>query len=160
MNREVFRILESNPRASVKEIARVVKMQPGEVRKIIEQAEKERIILKYKTVINWDKLGEEQVLAIIRVKLTPQKEVGFDAIAEQISGYPEARTVYLISGASDLILLVSGKTNREIADFVSQKLAPIEGVQETDTQFLLRRYKEDGEIIDGSGEIKRQPMVI
>lgn len=160
MNKEIFKILENNPRASAAEIARSVSMHPGEVRKVIEQAEKEHIILKYKTVINWDKLGEEQVLAIIRVKLTPQKEVGFDAIAEQIYGYPQARTVYLISGASDLVLLVSGKTNREIADFVSQKLAPIEGVQATDTQFLLKRYKEDGEVINGTGEIKRQQVVI
>ena len=115
--------------------------------------------MRYKTVVNWDKADEEQVWALIGVKLTPQKNVGFDSIAEQIYCFPQTRTVYLISGNVDLIVIIAGKSAREIANFVSEKLATIEGVQETITQFVLKRYKEDGEIIDGREELKRQQVV-
>ena len=159
MLKEILWILENDPRASPKQIATMTGLSQDEVVKLILQAEKERIILRYRTVINWDKVGEEQVWALIGVKLTPQKGVGFDSIAEQIYRFPQARTVYLISGNVDLTVLVVGKSAREIANFVSEKLAAIEGVQETITQFVLKRYKEDGEIIDGKEEVKRQPMV-
>ncbi|NIU85700.1 MAG: Lrp/AsnC family transcriptional regulator, partial [Candidatus Korarchaeota archaeon] len=85
---------------------------------------------------------------------------GFDAIAERVSRFPEARTVYLLSGTYDLLVLVMGKTMHEVADFVSQKLAPIEGVQGTVTHFMLKRYKEDGEIVEGGEEAKRQPVIL
>lgn len=159
MLKEILKILENDSRASTKQLATMTGMSEDEVRKLIAQAEKDHIILKYKTVVNWDKLEEEQVLALISVKLIPQKDVGFDSIAEKIYRFPEARTVYLISGTVDLIVLVIGKSAREIANFVSQKLSTIEGVQETNTQFLLKRYKEDGEIIDGREEVKRQPVM-
>lgn len=159
MLKEILRILENDPRASPKQIATMTGLSQDEVVKLIQQAEKDRTILRYKTVINWDKAGEEQVWALIGVKLTPQKDVGFDSIAEQIYRFPQTRTVYLISGNVDLIVIIAGKSAREIANFVSEKLAAIEGVQETITQFVLKRYKEDGEIIDGKEEIKRQPMV-
>lgn len=159
MLKDILKILENDPRATAKQIADATRISEAEVMKLIAQAEKERIILKYKTVINWDRVEDEQVWALIGVKTTPQKDVGYDAIAERIYRYPQARTVYLISGTSDLIVLVVCKTAKEVANFVSEKLAPIEGVQETVTQFLLKRYKEDGEIIDGKEEVKRQPMV-
>jgi DNA-binding Lrp family transcriptional regulator len=130
------------------------------VLRIIGEAEKERVILKYKTLINWDKVQGEQVWALIEVKVTPQKDVGFDAIAERIYRFPETRTVYLISGSYDLFVLAAGKSNHEIADFVSQKLSHIEGVHETFTQFVLKRYKEEGEIIDGKEHVKRQQVVL
>ena len=159
MLKDILKILENDSRASPKQISAVTGMTEGEVVRLIEQAEKARLILKYKTVINWDKVEDEQVWALISVKLTPQKDVGYDSIAERIYRYPQARTVYLISGTSDLIVLVVSKSAREVANFVSQKLATIEGVQETVTQFLLKRYKEDGEIIDSREEVKRQPVV-
>jgi DNA-binding Lrp family transcriptional regulator len=133
---------------------------PDKVTKIIRQAEKDRVILKYKTVINWDKVENEHVWALISVKLTPQKDVGFDSIAERIYRFAQTRTVYLVSGTYDLIILVVGKSSHDIAQFVSEKLAPIDGVQETVTQFLLKRYKEDGEIIEGKEEPKRQPVTL
>jgi len=132
----------------------------AEVSKQIKQAEKDRTILKYKAIVNWDQVEDEQVWALIEVKLTPQKDVGFDSIAEHIYRFPQTRTVYLISGTYDLFVLVVGKTNHEVADFVSQKLSHIEGVQETFTQFVLKRYKEDGEVIEGKEEIKRQPVIL
>ena len=133
---------------------------PDEVVKIIKQAEADRVILRYKTVINWEKVEEEQVWALVELKITPQKDVGFDAIAERIMHLPSARTVYLLSGTYDLLILVIGKTKQEVADFVSQELAAIEGVQGTVTHFMLKRYKEDGEILDGDEIIKRQPVIL
>jgi len=160
MIKEILKILEDDARITPQKISTMTGASKAEVTKAIKQAEKDRIILKYKTVINWDKVEDEQVWALIGVKLIPQKDVGFDAIAERIYRFPQARTVYLVSGTFDLMVLVVCKSSHEIADFVSQKLAPIEGVQETVTQFLLKRYKEDGEIIEGGEEVKRQPVTL
>ncbi|MFC1993454.1 Lrp/AsnC family transcriptional regulator, partial [Chloroflexota bacterium] len=101
-----------------------------------------------------------QVWAIIEVEVTPQKDVGFDSIAERICHFPQAHSVYLASGEFDLAILVAGRTEQEVADFVSQKLAPIEGVQGMATHFLLKRYKEDGEFLEGEEELKRQPVIL
>ena len=147
MENEILKILENDARTTTKQISAMTGTSTTEVSKLIKQAEKDRIILKYKAIINWDKVKNDQVWALIEVKLTPEKDVGFDSIAEHIYRFPQTRTVYLISGTYDLFVLVTGKNNHEIADFVSQKLSHIEGVQETVTQFVLKRYKEDGEII-------------
>ncbi len=160
MLREILKILENNARISVQKISTMTDISKEEITKSIKQAEKDRTILKYKTVINWDKVEDEQVWALIEVKLTPQKDVGFDSIAERIYRFPQARTAYLVSGTYDLIVLVVCKTSREIADFVFQKLSHIDGVQGTVTQFVLKRYKEDGEIIEGKEEVKRQPVIL
>jgi DNA-binding Lrp family transcriptional regulator len=100
----------------------------------------------------------DHVFALIEVKIAPQREVGFDAIAERIYRFPQAYTVYLLSGTYDLLVIVTGKTIQEIASFVSQKLAPIEGVQGTVTHFMLKKYKEDGEILGAKEDLKRQPF--
>ena len=160
MLKEILKILENDARTTTKQISTMTGTPRAEVAKLIKQAEENRIILKYKTAINWDKVENEQVSALIEVKVTPQREVGFDAIAERIYRFPEARTAYLLSGTYDLLVLVVGKTMHEVADFVSQKLAPIDGVQGTVTHFLLKRYKEDGEILEGGEEVKRQPVIL
>ncbi len=160
MLKEILKILQNDAHTTTKQISTITGIPSAEVTKHIKQAEKDRTILKYKTVINWDKVEDEQVWALIEVKLTPQKDVGFDSIAERIYRFPQTRTVYLISGTYDLFVLAVGKTNHEVADFVSQKLSHIEGVQGTVTQFVLKRYKEDGEIIDGKEEVKRQPVIL
>ncbi len=160
MIKEILKILEDDARSTTRQIATMTGTPSAEVNKLIKQAEKDRIILKYKTVINWDKVEDEQVWALIEVKVTPEKDVGFDSIAERIYRFPQARTVYLISGTYDLLVLVLGKTEHEVADFVSRKLAPIEGVQGTVTHFVLKRYKEDGETLEGEEEIKRQPVTL
>ncbi len=160
MIKDILKILENDARITTKQIAARIGISSAKVSQAIKQAEKDRIILKYKTVINWDKMEDEQVWALIEVKVTPQKDVGFDSISERICRSPQARTVYLVSGTNDLLVLVVDKTMHEIADFVSQKIAHIEGVQETITHFLLKRYKEDGEIIEGKEEIKRQPVIL
>ena len=160
MKKDILKILETDARTTSKQIAAMVGVPPAEVTKVIKQAEKDRSILKYKTIINWDQVEDEHVWALIEVKLTPEKDVGFDAIAERIYRFPQTQTVYLVSGSYDLSVLVTGKTNHEIADFVSQKLSHIEGVQGTVTQFVLKRYKEDGEIVEGKEEVRRQPVIL
>jgi DNA-binding Lrp family transcriptional regulator len=160
MIKDILKILENDARTTTKQIATMTGTPSTEVTKLIKQAEKDRTILKYKTIINWDKVGEEQVWALIEVKVTPEKDVGFDSIAERIYRFAKVRTVYLISGTYDLLVMVIGKTEHEVADFVSQKLAPIEGVQGTVTHFVLKRFKEDGEILEGKEEVKRQPVIL
>ena len=160
MIKEILKILENNARATTKQIATMTGTSSTEVARLIKQAESARTILKYKTMINWGRVGEEQIWALIEVKVTPQREVGFDSIAERIYRFPQVRTSYLLSGTYDLLVMVTGKTMREIADFVAQELAPIEGVQGTVTHFVLKRYKEDGEILEGEEEIKRQPVIL
>jgi len=160
MIREILKILENDARTTAKQIASMTGASVAEVTKLIKQAEADQTILKYKAIINWDKVGEEQVWASIEVRVTPQRDVGFDAIAERIYRFPQAHSVYLVSGAYDLLVLVVGKTMRDVADFVSQKLAPLEGVQGTVTHFVLKRYKEAGEILEGKEEAKRQPVIL
>ena len=160
MLKDILKILENDARTTTKQIATMTNIPAAEVAKLIKQAEKDQTILKYKTMINWDKVGEGQVWALIDVKITPQRDIGFDAIAERIYRFPQARSVYLLSGTYDLLVLVTGKTMHEVADFVSQKLAPIEGVQGTVTHFMLKRYKEDGEIMEGREALWRQPVML
>jgi DNA-binding Lrp family transcriptional regulator len=157
---EILKVLENDARTTPQKIATMTDSTPAEVSKAIKKAEKDGTILKYKTVINWEKAGNEQVNALIEVRVAPQRDVGFDALAERIYRFPEARSVYLLSGTYDLLVLVTGKTMHEVADFVTKKLALIEGVQGTTTHFLLKKYKEDGEILAEGGEIKRQPVIL
>ena len=160
MLNDILKILEHDAQTTLKQVAEMTGMSQSEVSKLVKQSLKDRTILKYKAIINWDQVENEQVWALIEVKLTPQKDVGFDSVAERIYRFPQTRTVYLVSGTYDLFVLVVGKSNHEIADFVSQKLSHIEGVKETVTQFVLKRYKEDGEIIEGKEEFKRQPVIL
>lgn len=158
MNKEILKILESNPRANLEQIATMTGLSVNEVRKTIEEAEKDRVILKYKTIINWDKVGEPRVKALVEVRVQPQKDVGFDAIAERIYRFAEANSVYLVSGKYDLAVFIEAKTEHDIATFVSDKLASLESVQGTVTHFFLKTYKDDGEILDGEAKVKRQRM--
>lgn len=156
--KQIFEALEKDARLTPEQISTMTGIPAAEVEKTIKKAEKDRTILKYKTAINWAKLGEEQVWALVEVKVVPQRDVGFDAIAERIYRFPQAHSVYLASGAYDLAILVVGKTMQEIAVFVSEKLAPLETVQGTVTHFILKKYKEDGEILEGGEGIKRLPV--
>jgi len=156
---EILRILEEDARKTPQQIATMTGTPLSKVKEAIKQAERDRTILKYKAIVNWDKLGEEQVSALVEVRVVPQRDVGFDAIAERIYRFPEARSVYLMSGTHDLAVLVASKTMHEVASFVAQKLARIDGVQGTVTNFLLRRYTEDGEVLEGEERPKRVPIM-
>jgi len=157
--KEILRILERDARTTPQQIATMTGKPLAQVKRAIKKAESDHTILKYKTVINWDKLREEQVRALVEVKVVPQRDVGFDAIAERIYRFPEARSVYLMSGTYDIAVLVEGSTMQEVAGFVTQKLAPLESVQGTVTHFLLKRYKEDGDILGVEGRPKRVPLM-
>ncbi len=157
--KEIFEILEQNARATPEQISTMVDKPVSEVEKIIKQAEKDRTILKYRTIIDWPKLGQEDVWALIEVRVTPQRDVGFDAIAARIYQFPEVYSAYLVSGTYELAMLVRGKHMQEISSFVTEKLAPLEQVQSTVTHFLLKRYKENGETFHFPKEIdKRLPI--
>jgi DNA-binding Lrp family transcriptional regulator len=161
MLKDILKILENDARTSANQVATMTGMPVAEVIKLIEQAEKDRVILKYKTVVNWDKIEEEeQVWALIEVRVKPEPEAGFDSIAERIARYQQVRSLFLASGTYDLLLVVVGKSEHQVADFVSQNLAHIEGVQGTVTHFVLKRYKEDGETLDGGEGAKRQPVIL
>jgi DNA-binding Lrp family transcriptional regulator len=157
---KILEALEKDARLTPEQISNMTGIPVNQVKKVIKKAEKDGTIIKYKTVINWSKLGEEQVWAIVEVKVSPQKNVGFGAIAERIYNFPQAKAVYLASGTFDFAILVAGKTMHDIAVFVSEKLAPMDTVQGTVTHFVLKKYKEDGVILEEEGEPKRLGVVV
>ena len=158
--KEILKLLEEDARLTPERIAALLGRPLPEVKEAIRKAEEERLIVKYKTIINWDKLEGEGVWALIEVKVQPQRDRGFDEVAERIYRFPETYSVYLVSGDYDLAVLVRGKTMQEVAGFVAQKLAPMESVQGTTTHFLLRRYKVDGEILESMEKPRRLPLSI
>jgi DNA-binding Lrp family transcriptional regulator len=160
MQQDILKLLENDARLSAKQLSEMTGVPAAEVSKQLKKAEKDRVILKYKTVVNWDKAGDDSVWGMIEVRVSPQSNVGFDAIAEHIYRFPETRTVYLVSGTYDLMLLVVCKTLKEVGEFISENVATIDGVQGTVTHFVLKRYKEDGEIIEGNPVVKRQPVIL
>jgi DNA-binding Lrp family transcriptional regulator len=144
---KILRILERDARTDPKQIAIMLGLSAEEVERRIRLAEAMAALLRHKAVINWERAGDPFVLALIEVKVSPQRETGFDAIAERIYRFPEARSVYLVSGTYDLAVQVQGRSMQDIANFVASKLAPLDGVQGTVTHFMLRRYKEDGDVL-------------
>ena len=139
-----LKILEDNANLTPEQLAVMCTKEVGDVKKFIEEKEKEGVILGYKTMIDWDKTDREYVTALIEVKITPQRDRGFDRVAEVIYNYPEVQSLYLMSGGYDLCVLIEGKTMREVAYFVAQKLATIDDVISTATHFVLRKYKDKG----------------
>lgn len=141
---ELLKILASNALESRETIARMLNLSVEEVQARIAEYERAGIIRGYQAILNEDQLDLDKVTAVIEVKVTPQREGGFDRIAERISRFPEVRSAYLMSGAYDLLLFVEGRNLREVAAFVSEKLAPLEGVLSTATHFMLKTYKRLG----------------
>ena len=141
-----LKILEDQANLSPEQLAVMCGKEVGDIKKLIEGYEKDGIILGYKTIIDWDKTDREYVSALIEVKITPQRDRGFDRVAERIYNYPEVQSLYLMSGGFDLAVMIEGKTMKEVAYFVAQKLAPIEDVISTATHFVLRKYKDKGVI--------------
>lgn len=144
--REILTILERDARTSSERIAEMTGKTVDHVRGLISEAERSGVIRRYKTVVDWERAGDEPVSAFIDVSVTPERGTGFDEIAERIYRYPEVRSVYLVSGGHDLRVIVEGSNIKEVANFVAEKLATIDRVTATDTHFLLKRYKEDGDI--------------
>lgn len=156
--KDILAVLEQNAKATPEEISEMTGQTPEEVREIIAEAERDKTIVKYKTMVNWESLGEEVVMAHVEVRVTPQRDVGFDSIAQRIARFPEVRSLYLMSGDYDLSVLLVGRSMNEVGNFVAQKLAALEEVRGTSTHFLLKRFKEDGEILDGEDKVRRLPL--
>jgi len=154
---EILEILEKDGRTSFEDIAKMLKKKPQSVKDAIAKYHKAGVILKYKAVINKELLRDSsnEVRALIEVNITPQKDVGFDRVAERIYSFPEVSSCYLISGTYDLLLIVEGRDLHAVSRFVAEKLAPLENVKGTTTHFLLKKYKEDGVILKHREENKR-----
>lgn len=153
----LLKVLENDPRISVRDLADILNETENNVLEVKRRLEKEKVICGYHTVINWDKTNHDKVQAIIEVSAKPERDKGYDNVAMRIARYPEVKSLYLMSGKSEFIVMIDGKSMREIADFVGQKLAPIEGVTQTVTCFVLKQYKIEGVVMDEkSFEDKRQ----
>jgi DNA-binding Lrp family transcriptional regulator len=159
MKNRILDILRTDARASNAEIARRLDAGESEVAATIAQLEKSRTVLGYRAVIDPDKLDGEQCLGIIEVKITPQRNVGYDEIAGQIHRFPEVKLCYLVSGAFDLLVFVEGKDLKEVATFVNRRLATIDNVTSTTTHFILKKYKEAGILIGDEDKSERLPIV-
>ena len=141
MREKILAMLEQNGRIDLKDLAVMLDINQVELANEIAQMEKEHIICGYNTIINWDKTTQEKVTALIEVKVTPQRGHGFDNIAERIYNYSEVTSLYLMSGGFDFTVIIEGKSMKDVALFVSSKLATIDGVLSTATHFVLRKYK-------------------
>lgn len=152
---ELLTILAREARTSVEQLAKLTGRSPEDIRKQIAEWEKSGVIKRYKTIIDWEKTGIEKVVAFIDVKVVPARDVGFDAISRRIYRFPEVKSVWLVSGDRDLRVVVEADNIRRLGEFVSQKLATIDGVTETNTHFLLKRYKEDDDVFVDTEEDNR-----
>lgn len=157
---EILEILENNSKYTEEQIAVMLNRSVDEVREAIKALEEKNIIAGYKTVVNWEKIPKEAVTALIEVKVTPQRGEGFDKVAERIYRYPEVKACYLMSGGFDLTVIIEGKTLKEVAFFVAEKLAPLDSVLSTSTHFVLKKYKENGTIFESREEDNREVVIL
>lgn len=144
MKEKILSAIDMNSKLSAADLAIMLGAKEDEISDMIKQLEDEHIICGYPTLINWDKVKCERVTALIEVKVTPQRGLGFDRIAERIYKFDEVQSVYLMSGGFDLTVIIEGKTMREVASFVASKLAPMDAILSTATHFVLKKYKEHG----------------
>ncbi|WP_028546053.1 Lrp/AsnC family transcriptional regulator [Paenibacillus taiwanensis] len=144
----ILKLLKEDARRSPDLLATMLGVEESAVQTAINEMEADHVIVKYATVVNWSKVDEEKVTALIEVQITPERERGFEGIAERIYLFPQVKSVYLMSGAYDLLVEVEGKNLREVANFVSDKLSPIQSVLSTKTHFILKKYKQDGIIFE------------
>jgi len=153
---EILAILEKDARTTLENIAKMTQLSVEEVQNVIQKLEKENIIVHYTTLVNWSKVDSYHgVTAMIDVKVTPKRGVGFDAVAERIYRFKEVKSVYLMSGAYDLSVTVEGRSMNEISRFVSEKLSTLDSVVSTTTHFQLKKYKHDGIIYDQNNDDRR-----
>jgi len=155
MENQILKIMERDARKTPAEIAVMIGKTEEEVGQTIAQMEKSGVICGYKTVVNWEKTSRERVFAFIDVRVTPSRGVGFDDVAKRIYNYPEVHSVYLVSGDYDLRVVVEGKTMRNVAFFVAERLSTLEGVLSTRSNFLLKKYKEDSVVFEEPSEDTR-----
>lgn len=155
MRELILKHIEKNSRVNLEELAILLGTDEVTVANELAAMEKEKIICGYHTLIDWDKAGSEMVTALIEVRVTPQRDQGFDRIAEKIYNYPEVNAVYLISGGYDLLITLEAKTLKEVSQFVSDKLSPLEPVISTATHFILKKYKDHGTVLGTKTDAER-----
>ena len=158
---EILNILDKEKgNISRAKIAQMLGMEEKEVADKIEKMEKENVIVGYKTIVNWDKTDKDVVVALIELRITPQRGEGFDKVAERIYKYPQVKSLYLMSGAYDLAVTIEGKSMKEVALFVAQKLAPMDSIISTATHFVLKKYKEEGIVFEDDEKDTRQVITL
>ena len=145
--RAILNYIEKNSKADLGDLAIMLGTDEVTIANEIQDMEKEQIICGYHTLIDWDKAGSDMITALIEVRVTPQRDQGFDKIAERIYNFPEVTSVYLISGGYDLLITLEGWTLKDVSQFVSEKLAPIDSIISTATYFILKKYKDHGTIM-------------
>ena len=158
---EILNVLDKEKgNVSRANIAQMLGMEEKEVADKIEKMEKENVIVGYKTIVNWDKTDKDVVVALIELRITPQRGEGFDKVAERIYKYPQVKSLYLMSGAYDLAVTIEGKSMKEVALFVAQKLAPMDSIISTATHFVLKKYKEEGIVFEDDEKDTRQVITL
>ncbi len=160
MRDELLATIEHNSRIDLKELAVLLGAEEIDVVNELQALEDEGVICGYHTLINWEKTSLDKVTALIEVRVTPQRGQGFDNVAERIYKYPEVRSVYLISGGFDLMVILEGKTLREVSSFVSEKLSTLDSVLSTATHFILKKYKDYGTIFSPKSEDEREIITL
>lgn len=159
MREEILTMIEKNNKLSTKDLADMFGVDESLVISEIAKMEEEKVICGYHTLINWDKTEKELVTALIEVKVTPQRGRGFDEIAERIYNFPQVKSVYLMSGSFDLTVVIEGRTMKEVAMFVSEKLAPLDPVLSTATHFILKKYKDHGTVMEAVTKPERMAIL-
>ena len=158
---EILNILDKEKgNVSRAKIAQMLGMEEKEVADKIEKMEQENVIVGYKTIVNWVKTDKDVVVALIELRITPQRGEGFDKVAERIYKYPQVKSLYLMSGAYDLAVTIEGKSMKEVALFVAQKLAPMDSIISTATHFVLKKYKEEGIVFEDDEKDTRQVITL
>lgn len=152
---QILDLLKEDARRTPQLLSTLLGVDEAEVTQAIRELEDEHVIVKYTSVVNWSKVDDEKVTALIEVQITPERGRGFEGIAERIYLYPQVKSVYLMSGAYDLLVEVEGKNLKEVASFVSDRLSPIESVLSTKTHFILKKYKQDGIIFEEHEDDRR-----
>ena len=155
MREKILEVIEKNARIDLKDLAAMLGVEETELANEIAAMEKEKVICGYHTLINWDNTSEEKVTALIEVQVTPQRGLGFDKIAERMYNYPEVRAVYLMSGGFDFTVIIEEKTMKEVATFVTERLAPLEAIRGTGTHFILKKYKDHGTVLVDNNKDER-----
>ena len=159
MKEKILKAINKNSKLSTEDLSKMLGISEEEVKTTIRELEEEKVICGYPTLINWEKVeNEEKVSAIIEVKVAPQRGQGFDRIAERIYKFDEVSDVYLVSGSHDLTVILEGKSMREVANFVAEKLSPLDAVLSISTNFILKKYKEHG--LPLVGETKKDERML
>ncbi|MDH4199837.1 MAG: Lrp/AsnC family transcriptional regulator [Spirochaetia bacterium] len=157
---KLIHLVEEDCKRTNLELAKILKIPEADVENLLHILEEDKIILKYRAIVNWEKIESPEVVALIQVTVTPSQGEGYDEVARKISNLEEVSTCMLVSGSFDLLVEVGGPSLKDVAFFVADKLATIAGVEHTRTNFLLKRYKEGGDIFSGSEKTHRLPVMI